>query len=166
MERPDSCRRKTDILARKSCAPSDEVSTQNRRPASQIDINPSRPLTYRFMNKNIRTKIHGALIVRACVQLIWWECSRTRWWERYLGPSGVWRQQHTEELRDLCCSSDIVRVIKWRSKRWGRHVARMEGRAYMLLVEKPGGQKHCSEGNVDGRIILKWIIKRWECRQD
>jgi len=27
--------------------------------------------------------------------------------------------------------------------------------AYMLLVKKPGGQKHFEEGNVDGRIILK-----------
>jgi len=31
----------------------------------------------------------------------------------------------------------------------------MEGIAYMLLVEKPGEQKHFVEGNVDGRIILK-----------
>ena len=68
MERPDSCGRKTDILTRKSCTPSDQVSTQNRRHASQIDINPSRPLTYRFININIRTKIHGTLIVRACVR--------------------------------------------------------------------------------------------------
>jgi len=31
----------------------------------------------------------------------------------------------------------------------------------MLLVEKPGGQKHFEEGNVGGRII-----KGWECRED
>jgi hypothetical protein len=59
-----------DGQARKSCAPSDRVSTQNQRHASQIDINPSRLLTCRLLNKNIRIKTHGTLNVRACVQLI------------------------------------------------------------------------------------------------
>ena len=38
--------------------------------------------------------------------------------------------------------------------------------AYMFFVEKPGEKKHFEEGNVDERIILKWILKGWECRQD
>jgi hypothetical protein len=33
---------------------------------------------------------------------------------------------HNEELNDLYCSPNIVRVIKYRRMRWAGHVARME----------------------------------------
>ena len=44
-----------------------------------------------------------------------------------------------EELNDLYCSPNIVRVIKSRRMRWAGHVARMEeGRgAYRDLVRNP-----------------------------
>jgi len=32
---------------------------------------------------------------------------------------------HNEELNDLYCSPNIVRVIKWRRMRWAGHVAHM-----------------------------------------
>jgi hypothetical protein len=49
---------------------------------------------------------------------------------RIFGPkrnevTGEWRKLHNEELRDLCSSSTIVRVIKSRIMRWAGHVARM-----------------------------------------
>jgi len=34
-----------------------------------------------------------------------------------------WRKLHNEELNDLYCSSNIVRVIKSRRMRWTGHVA-------------------------------------------
>ena len=44
--------------------------------------------------------------------------------------TGEWRQLHNEELNDLYCSPNIVRVIKSRV-RWARHVACMgRGEAY------------------------------------
>ena len=59
---------------------------------------------------------------------------------RTVGPkrdevTGEWRKLHNEELNDLYCSPNIVRVIKWRI-RWAGHVARMgEGRdVYRVLV--------------------------------
>ena len=40
--------------------------------------------------------------------------------------TGDWNKQHNEELNDLYCSPDIVRVIRSRRMRWAGHVARME----------------------------------------
>ena len=42
------------------------------------------------------------------------------------GVTGEWRKLHNEELNDLYCSPNIVRVIKLRRVGWAVHVARME----------------------------------------
>jgi len=51
---------------------------------------------------------------------------------------GKWRKLHNEELDDLYCSPNIVRVIKLRRMRWAGHVAcTEEGRGmYRVLVGK------------------------------
>jgi len=36
-----------------------------------------------------------------------------------------WRRLHNEELNELYCSPNIVRVIKSRRMRWAGHVVRM-----------------------------------------
>ena len=56
--------------------------------------------------------------------------------------TGEWRKLHNEELYDLYCSPDIVRVKKSRRMRWAGHVARMgRGEAYRILVGKPEGKR-------------------------
>ena len=54
-----------------------------------------------------------------------------------------WRRLHNEELNDLYCSPNIVRVIKWRRMRWAGHVARMgeERGLYRVLMGKPEGKR-------------------------
>jgi hypothetical protein len=65
---------------------------------------------------------------------------------RIFGPkrdevTGVWRKLHNEELHNLYSSPDIIRMIKSRTMRWVRHVARMREtrNAYRILVGKPEG---------------------------
>jgi hypothetical protein len=52
---------------------------------------------------------------------------------RIFGPkrdevTGEWRKLHDDELNDLYCSPNIVRVIKSRRVGWARRVARMRRR--------------------------------------
>ena len=67
-----------------------------------------------------------------------------------------WRRLHNEELHDLSCSPNIIRVIKLRTMRWVGNVARMGNRrhVYRVMVERPETMKQL---DVDQRIILKWI---------
>jgi len=65
---------------------------------------------------------------------------------RIFGPkrdevTGEWRKLHNEELNDLYCPPNIVRVIKSRRMRWVGHVACMRRGVYRVLVGKPEGKR-------------------------
>ena len=57
--------------------------------------------------------------------------------------TGEWRKLHNEELNDLYCSPNIVRVIKLGRIRWAGHVAGIgESRGvYSALVGKHEGKR-------------------------
>ena len=57
--------------------------------------------------------------------------------------TGEWRKLHNEELNNLYCSHNIVRVTKSRRMRWAEHVARIGERrvAHKVLVGKPEGKR-------------------------
>jgi hypothetical protein len=120
------------------------------------------PVSYQ---KNIKIKIYKTVILPVALygcetwSLTLREEHRLRVFEnsvlRMFGPKreedGSWRKLHNE-LHSLCCSPNIVRVIKSRRMRWTGHVARMgEGRGvYRVLVGRPEGKRPL------GRLRLRW----------
>jgi hypothetical protein len=54
-----------------------------------------------------------------------------------------WRKILIQELYDLYCSPNTIRVIKSRRMRWAGHVARVEDKRgpYRVLVGKPEGKR-------------------------
>jgi len=95
--------------------------------------------------------------------------SENRVLRRIFGPKGdevtrEWRKLHNEELNDLYSSPNIFRVIKSSGMRWAGHVARMgESRGvYRDLVGKYEGKDHLGDPGVYGRIILRWIFRKWD----
>ena len=57
--------------------------------------------------------------------------------------TGKWRKLHNEELNDLYCSPNIIRVSKSRRMRWTKLVDCMgeRGGDYTVLVGQPEGRK-------------------------
>jgi hypothetical protein len=82
------------------------------------------------------------------------------------------RKLHNEELNDLYCSPNAVRVIKSRRMRWSGHVACMWERRdiYRVLVGKPEGKKPLGRPRhrwEDNKLDLQdvgcevWTGSRW-----
>ena len=137
-------------------------------------------LSSSFISKNIKIKTYSTIIL----PVVLYGCEtltltlreerrlgvfENRVLRRIFGPdrdevTGEWRKLQNEELNDLYSSPNIVRVIKSRRMRWAGHVARVEeGRGvHKVLVGKPEGKRPLGDQDIDGRIILRWIFRKWE----
>ena len=80
--------------------------------------------------------------------------------------TGEWRKLHNEELNDLYCSPNIVRVIKSGRVRWAGIIAHTGERRgiHRVLEGKPGGKRPLGRTELDVRIILKWVFSKWGTR--
>jgi hypothetical protein len=69
--------------------------------------------------------------------------------------TGEWRKLLNEELNDLYCSPNIVRMIKSSGMEWVGHVACLRMRRGMcrVLVGKPEGKRPLG-------IILRWVFRK------
>ena len=125
-----------------------------------------------LLSKNLKIKIHGTVILPVVLygcetwSLTLREERRLKVFENRVlrGIFGLnrdevteeWRKLHNEELNDLYCSPNIVRVIKSHMGRGGAYTGFWWGN----LRERD----HLGDPSVDGRIILRWIFRKWDVR--
>jgi hypothetical protein len=79
--------------------------------------------------------------------------------------TGEWRKLHKEELNDLYCSPNIVRLIQSRRLRWAGHVARMGERrgVYRVWVGKPEGKRPLGRPRHRWEDNIKMDLQEMEC---
>jgi hypothetical protein len=78
--------------------------------------------------------------------------------------TGEWRKLHNVELNDLYYSPNNFRVIKSRKMGWDGHVARMGKKrgVYRVWWANLRERDHLRSPGVYGRIILRWIFRKWD----
>ena len=116
-------------------------------------------LSSNLLSKSLKIKIYRSMILSVVLygcetwSLTLREELRLRVFEnrvlrRMFGPKRdevrrEWRKLHNEELNDMYCSPNIVRIIKLRRMKCAGHIARMGERrgVYRVLVRKPEGKR-------------------------
>jgi len=137
-------------------------------------------LSSSLLSKNLKIKIYRTIILPAVLygcgtwsHTMREECRLRVLENRVLrgifGPkrdevTREWRKLHNEELNDLYSSPIPVCVIKSRRIRWAGHAACMGEKrgVYRVLVGKPEGKRLYRGPGVHGKIILRWIFRKWD----
>jgi hypothetical protein len=77
------------------------------------------------------------------------------------GVINGWRKLRNENLRNLCPSPDIIRVVKSRrTLSTGYEALMRETRNAFILVGKPKRRKYLRDLYAKRRIILNWTLKK------
>jgi len=77
--------------------------------------------------------------------------------------TGEWQIRHKEEFNYLCCSPNIIRVIKSRM-RWAGACSTYADRrgAYRVWWGNLRERDHLEDPSLEGRIKLRWIFRKWD----
>jgi len=133
-----------------------------------------------LLSKNLKIKIYRIIILPVVYGCETWSLTlreerRLRVFEnrvlrRIFGPkrnevTGEWRKLHNEELNDLYCSRNIVRLIKSRRMSWAGHVARMGERrgVYRVLLGKHEGKRTIGRPVCGREDNIKMDRQEMEC---
>jgi hypothetical protein len=81
---------------------------------------------------------------------------------RKLEVTGEWRKLRNEKLYALYASTNIIRVIRFRRMRRACSTYGEKRGTYRVLVERSEGRVHLKDPGVDGRIILKSVLTKWD----
>jgi hypothetical protein len=86
---------------------------------------------------------------------------------RIFGPkraevTGEWRKLHSGDLHNLYSSSNIIRQIKSRKRRWVEHVAHMEEKKKCTRFwwESQKERDRSEDAGVNGKMGSKSILRR------
>jgi len=71
---------------------------------------------------------------------------------------------HKYDLNNLNLSQNIFRLMKSKRIRWADHVACMGDKigVYRFLVGKYVGERPFGRPGIDGKIMLRWIFRKWD----
>jgi hypothetical protein len=136
-------------------------------------------LSSSLISKNTKIKIYRTIILPVVLHgcetwsLTLMEEFRLRVFEnrvlrRIFGPkgdevTGEWRKLHNEVLNDLYSSPNVIQVVKLRRMSWVGHVACMGDRRGSGFWWGNLRERDYLDGtDVDGRIILRWILRMWD----
>jgi hypothetical protein len=75
--------------------------------------------------------------------------------------TGKWRKLHNEEFTDMHSSPSIIRVIKSQRMTLAKQVAHV-GEKTGFWWGNPRERDNSEDPGVDGRITLRWILKKWD----
>ena len=70
-----------------------------------------------------------------------------------------WRKLPNQELRELYSSTHVIRFMKEDELGRAYSTNRRKSGTYRLLVGKSKGRRRREIPVVDGKIILKWVLK-------
>jgi hypothetical protein len=75
-----------------------------------------------------------------------------------------WRNLHNEELYNLYFSPNKIGMINSKRIKWAEHVASHEEKKneYKVLMGKPEEKGALRRPRLGGRIILRWILEKWD----